>query len=131
MLALAMTQIQFRDSRGAISPGLCDVRSALETKGAGNAGRSMRPQPRVQIKKHTSVVTTVTSDSPDIPRAMVLTGYPVLSPAIRLFDTVVYADNSAQLDADLEASGPHDLAVRFRAVRQKRIRVHRIPPRVS
>jgi hypothetical protein len=46
---------------------------ALRTEGAGNAGRSMRPQPRVQNKKHTSVVTTVTPVSPGIPRAMVLT----------------------------------------------------------
>jgi hypothetical protein len=37
-----------------------------------------------KIKKHTSVVTTVTSESPDIPRAMVLTVYSVLSPVIRL-----------------------------------------------
>jgi hypothetical protein len=37
-----------------------------------------------KVKKHTSVVTTVTPVSPDIPRAMVLTGYSVLSPVIRL-----------------------------------------------
>jgi hypothetical protein len=36
-----------------------------------------------------------------------------------------------QLDADLEASGPHDFAVRFNAFRQGRIHVHRIPFRVS
>jgi hypothetical protein len=36
-----------------------------------------------KIKKHTSVATTVTPESPDIPRAMVLTVYFVLSPAIR------------------------------------------------
>ncbi len=35
-----------------------------------------------------------------------------------------------QLNASVEASGPHDFAVRFRAVRQRRIHVHRIPPRV-
>jgi len=40
-------------------------------EGAGNAGRTMRPQPRTQRKKRTSVVTTVTPVSPDIPRAMV------------------------------------------------------------
>jgi len=31
----------------------------------------------------------------------------------------------------LLTTGPHDFAVRFSAVRQKHIRVHRIPPRVS
>src|ERR1700760_550120 len=32
-----------------------------------------------------------------------------------------------RLDASVGASGPHDFAVRFGAVRQKCIRVHRIP----
>ena len=36
----------------------------------------------------------------------------------------------AELDASVGASGPHDFAVRFRAVRQRRRHVHRIPPRV-
>ena len=35
-------------------------------------------------KKHTSVVTTVVPETPDIPRTMVY-GYFVLSPAIGLF----------------------------------------------
>jgi hypothetical protein len=39
-------------------------------------------------------------------------------------------DNSTGLTPATEASGPHDLAVRFRAIRQRRIRVHRIPFRV-
>ena len=30
-------------------------------------------------------------------------------------------------DASIGASGPHDFAVRLSAVRQKRLRVHRIP----
>jgi hypothetical protein len=34
------------------------------------------------------------------------------------------------LDASIGASGPHDFAVRVSAVRQRHIRVHRIPPRV-
>jgi len=36
-------------------------------KGAGNAGRAMRPQPRVQDKKHTSVVTTGSPETPGLP----------------------------------------------------------------
>ena len=35
-----------------------------------------------------------------------------------------------ELDASVGASGPHDFAVRLSAVRQERIRVHRIPPHV-
>jgi hypothetical protein len=37
---------------------------------------------------------------------------------------------TARLDASVEASGPHDFAVRFSAVRQRHLHVHRIPPRV-
>src|SRR4051794_14810871 len=35
-----------------------------------------------------------------------------------------------EFDASIEASEPHDFAVRLRAVRPQHIRVHRIPPRV-
>jgi hypothetical protein len=35
-----------------------------------------------------------------------------------------------KLDASVEASEPHVFAVRFSAVRYRRIHVHRIPPRV-
>src|SRR5439155_23601301 len=56
------------------SPELCMNLSPFETEGAGNAGRLMRPQPRVRSKtEHTSVVTTVTPERPGTPRAMVLT----------------------------------------------------------
>ena len=39
------------------------------------------------------------------------------------------ADTSATLDASIGASGPHDFTVRIRTVRQRHIRVHRIPSR--
>ena len=74
-----------------------------------------------------ALVTTVTPETPGIPRAMVLTTYFVLSPVIGLFCHRHLADISARLDASVEASGPHDFAVRFSAIRQKHIRVHRIP----
>jgi hypothetical protein len=54
----------------------------------------------------------------------------VLSPVIGLFCHRHLADTSARLNASVEASGPHDFAVRLSAIRQRRIRVHRIPPRV-
>ena len=74
-------------------------------------------------KKHTSVVTTVTPESPGIPYAMVLTAYFVLSPVTGLFchrrqrTNVLSAPGRAdlnirELDASIGASGPHDFAVR-------------------
>ena len=41
--------------------------------------------------------------------------------------TVAGGKFSRQLDASVEASGPHDFAVRIRAVRQGHFHVHRIP----
>jgi hypothetical protein len=84
-----------------------------------------------EIKKHTSVVTTVTPVSPGIPRAMVLTGSFVLSPVIGLSCHRRLADTSAKLDAGVEASGPHDFAVRIkRRSSSSASCVHRIPPRI-
>jgi hypothetical protein len=57
--------------RGLIRPRFARNFLTLQSEGAGNAGRSMRPQPRREIKNTTSVVTTVTPVSPGIPRAMV------------------------------------------------------------
>src|SRR5258705_8392713 len=71
-------------SRGARRPRFCKNRSPNNSEGAGNAGRSMRPQPRVQGRKHTSVVTTVT---PEITRHSPrngFTAYFALSPVTRL-----------------------------------------------
>jgi hypothetical protein len=67
-----------KHSRGALSPGLCmNLPYPLITEGAGNAGRTMRPQPRMQNKtKHTSVVTTGSPESPGISCTMVLTAPP-------------------------------------------------------
>jgi hypothetical protein len=44
---------------------------------------------------------------------MVLTAYFALSPVIGLVCHRRLADTSARLDAGVEASGPHDFAVRF------------------
>src|SRR5215212_6951835 len=73
-------------------------------------------------KKAHEVVTTGSPEQSGIPRAMVLTVYSVISPVIGLIVTVVSriwlsapgrADfASAKLDAGIEASGPHDFAVR-------------------
>jgi|GraSoiStandDraft_29_1057270.scaffolds.fasta_scaffold1997927_1 hypothetical protein len=75
-----------------------------------------------KIKKHTSIVTTVTPESPGIPCAMVLTVSFVLSPVIglvchrhrRIWFVCARSGrlNLRKLDAGVEASGPHDFAVR-------------------
>jgi hypothetical protein len=81
-----------------------------------------------EMKKHTSVVTTVTPETPGIPRAMVLTVSFVLSPVTGLVCHRRYADCSAKLDAGVGASGPHDFAVREATSLVADIaRVHRIP----
>jgi hypothetical protein len=61
---------------------------------------------------------------------MVLTVYLVLSPATGLFCRRHPREDSRELDASVGASGPYALTVRVSAVRQRRIRVHRIPARV-
>jgi hypothetical protein len=118
----------------AISPHVlrevCRNVCPRNSEGAGNAGRLMRPQPRVQSRKHTSSHHGHTGTTRHSPRNG-FTAYFVLSPAIGLFCHRHLARLLARLDAGVEASGPHDLAVRLSAVRQRRRRVHRIPPHVS
>jgi hypothetical protein len=64
--------------------------------------------------EHTSVVTTVTPETPGIPYTMVLTAYIALSPVSRAFLPPSPARSSPhELDASVGASGPHDFAVRF------------------
>src|SRR6202023_2894579 len=58
------------------------------------------------------------------------TAYFVLSPATGLSCHRRRRNCFHRLDASVGASGPHVFAVRLSAVRQERIRVHRIPPRV-
>jgi hypothetical protein len=65
-----------------------------------------------EIKKHTSVVTTVTPESPGIPRAMVLTVSFVLSRVTGLVCHPRRRSCLHRLDASVGASGPHDFAVR-------------------
>src|SRR5881392_1626524 len=84
-----------------------------------------------KIKKHTSIVTTVTPETPGIPRAMVLTVSFALSPVTGLCCHCHRQVTTCQLDASVGASGPHDFAVRL-SVRSSgdTLSVHRIPPRV-
>jgi hypothetical protein len=65
-----------------------------------------------KIKKHTSVVTTVTPRSSGIPPQW-FTTYNVISPVIGLYCHRRQWNYFRQLDASVEASEPHDFAVRF------------------
>jgi hypothetical protein len=67
-----------------------------------------------EIKKHTSIVTTVTPETPGIPRAMVLTVSFVLFPVTGLVCHRRRRKKLRRLDASVGASEPHDFAVRAR-----------------
>ncbi|SIO57080.1 hypothetical protein SAMN05443247_08441 [Bradyrhizobium erythrophlei] len=101
-------------------------------EGAGNAGCLLHPRSRVQSaqrKTHTSI--QVQRRNPAFP-AQWLYGLLRALPATGFLATVApEKPASRELDASIGASGPHDVAVRVSAVRQRRIHVHRIPPRVS
>src|SRR5947207_15045235 len=80
-----------------------------------------------ESKKAHEVVTTGSPEQPGIPRAMVLTVSFVISPVIGLFCHRRQQVTTCQLDASVEASGPHDFAVRVSTFRQACFSVHRIP----
>jgi len=81
--------------------------------------------------KHTSIVivTTGSPDSPGIPARNGFNGFLRALPGDRAFLSPS-SRVTAKLDASVEASGPHDFAVRVSTVRQRCLRVHRIPSRV-
>jgi hypothetical protein len=83
-----------------------------KSEGAGKAGCPLHPQPRVQSVESTRVRHHRSTGTPGLPCAMVLTVSFALSPVIGLFCHRHLADTSAKLDASVEASGPHDFAVR-------------------
>jgi hypothetical protein len=83
------------------------------------------------MKKAHEQVTTVTPESPGIPRAMVLTVSFVLSPVTGLFCHRYRRSFLRQLDTSVGVSGPHDFAVRVSTIRQAHFHVHRIPPHVG
>ena len=68
-------------------------------------------------------------DHPTFPTQW-FTAYFALSPEIGLSCLRRLRRLRRKLDASVEASGPHDFAVRLSAARQEHIRVHRIPSRV-
>src|SRR6266446_7233775 len=116
-------------SRGVIRPRFVQNFRALKSEGAGNAGRSMRPQPRTQNKKRTSVVTTVTPERPGIPRAMVLrltSRSPRRSGLLSPSSALLLADLTPALGRQNDTTSPSASAPFVTCA----ARVHRIPPRV-
>jgi hypothetical protein len=99
------------------APKLCQQLPSRK-EGAGNAGCALHPQSRVQNKKAHEVVTTGSPEQPGIPRAMVLTVSFVISPVIGLCCHRHRQVTTCPLDASVEASGPHDFAVRVSTFRQ-------------
>ena len=102
------------------------------TEGAGNAGRPMRPIAAcAMVVVERTRVSQVTPESPGIPRAMVLRLMSYSPRRSGFFVTVAPEKLASQeLDASVEASGPHDFAVRKEsALVFSASSVHRIPPR--
>jgi hypothetical protein len=98
----------------------------------GNAGCPLHPRPRVRYvlaKKHTS--KRVHRNRPAFPHAMVLTVSFALSPVIGLVchrhqrikarHCPVGLTHLRRLDAGVEASGPHDFAVRWHRLSSARL----------
>ena len=99
-------------------------------EGAGNAGCALHPRSRVQCAQkgaHTSIQGS--GEHPTFPAQWLYGLYRALPGRAGLVVTVAREKlASHELDASIGASGPHDFTVRIRTVRQRRIRVHRIPP---
>jgi hypothetical protein len=94
-----------------IRASFADVKPSENSEGAGNAGRSTRRSLACKNKKHTRSSPRSHRGSPAFP-AQWFTAYIALSPVIGLSCHCHRRDTSRQLDAGVEASGPHDFAVR-------------------
>jgi hypothetical protein len=106
---------------------------SLEMRARGNAGCQAHPQPRVHwgSKKAHEYSQRGRRNRPAFPHAMVLRLIRTL-PGDRAFLPPSPAEVAFhKLDASVEASGPHDFAVRFQAARHRPIHVHRIPRSTS
>jgi hypothetical protein len=120
-------QPQLRDLAAGYARVLLRNSHPLQSEGAGNAGRPMRPIAAcAMIVVERTRVSQVTPESPGIPRAMVYGLYRALPGEPGFLATVTPEKLASQeLDTSVGVSGPHDFAVRISAVRQKR---HPRPP---
>src|ERR1700736_1508053 len=112
-------------SRGAMRPRFAGNFLTLQSEGAGNTGCTLPPRSRVQkcTKKRTRAYR-FSGGNPAFP-AQLFTAYFALSPAIGLSCHRRWRCLNRQLDAGVEASGPHDFTVRLKRFRQRR---HPRPP---
>ena len=106
-------------SRGTMRPRFAsNFRDLWKSEGAGNAGCALHPRSRVQIVESCAHEHTGQRRQSDIPCAMALRLISAL-PGDRLSCHRHQRDLTRKLDASTAASGPHDFAVRSRAVRYR------------
>ena len=113
-----------------MAPEVCLFVCPLKTEGAGKTGCSLHPRSRVRDahKEHAHEHTgSAEAFRPSLRSG--LTVYFVLSPENGSLASVACGYHR-KLDASTAASGPHDFAVRSRALVLHTLCVHRISPRV-
>src|SRR4051812_18939922 len=103
-------------SRGALRPDFASTMPSNERAQGKPDARRTRSLAS-EIKKDTSVVTTGSPEQSGLPCAIGFNGLLRALPGDRAFLPPSSADHLSQLDASVEASGPHDFAVRDRAAR--------------
>src|SRR5437762_3597830 len=108
-------------SRDALRPRFAGIfRDLWKSEGAGNAGCALHPRSRVQCARRVRTRAYRAAESIRHSLRNGFTAYSALSPVIGFLATVAPEKlASHELDASAEASGPHDFAVRSRAVRYR------------
>jgi len=104
-------------SRGALRPSCARIVRPFEKEGARECRVPVHPQPRVRmvVVKCTRVFTARSPGQPGIPARNGFTAYTRSPRRSGFLASVASRKRSARLDASVEASGPHDLAVRKQA----------------
>jgi hypothetical protein len=98
----------------------CDTPGLDQTSPPGGRGECRvlgAPAASRAMKKAHELVTTGPPESPGIPAREWFYGFLRALPGDRAFFVTIASGSSRQLDAGVEASGPHDFAVRLDALR--------------
>ena len=106
-------------SRGAgIAPEVMRHQFRPKRRGRGECrALSAHPQPRVRKMKAHEQVTARSRNHPAFPHANGFNGFLRALPGESGFLATIAGGSSRQLDASVEASGPHDFAVRANIAR--------------